>query len=219
MRLEDRTQLAPETELGRLKNDMKTANDQCTPAYKTHKGEGTSLTRELGPYLFSSLSHVPPLPLQRSDALAKGIGLLFFIQSYPAPARARSLRSDRAPARARSLRSDRAPARARSLRSDRAPARARSLRSDRALAWARSLRSDRALARARPLRSDRAKRVFCCCVAILFELLFDDSCFFRKAFRKEESITKKYLSKKVSTFFFFGDLDVNFVVTVFDPNS
>ncbi|KAF3599349.1 hypothetical protein F2Q69_00035778 [Brassica cretica] len=33
--------------------------------------------------LFSSLSHAPPLPLQRSDALAKGIGLLFFIQSYP----------------------------------------------------------------------------------------------------------------------------------------
>ncbi|KAG5400607.1 hypothetical protein IGI04_015214 [Brassica rapa subsp. trilocularis] len=33
--------------------------------------------------LFSSMSHVPPLPLQRSDALAKGIGLLFFIQSYP----------------------------------------------------------------------------------------------------------------------------------------
>ncbi|KAF3602479.1 hypothetical protein F2Q69_00037934 [Brassica cretica] len=109
MRLEDRTQLAPETELGRLKNDRKTANDQCTPAYKTQKGEGTSLTRELGPYLFSSLSHVPPLPLQRSDALAKGIGLLFFIQSYP---------------------------------------------------------------------------------AILFELLFGVSRFFRKAFRKEESITK-----------------------------
>uniref|UniRef100_A0A0D2ZQW5 Uncharacterized protein n=1 Tax=Brassica oleracea var. oleracea TaxID=109376 RepID=A0A0D2ZQW5_BRAOL len=84
---------------------------------------------------------------------------------------------------------------------------------------ARSLRSDRAPARARALRSDRAERVFCCCVAILFELLFDDSRFFRKAFRKEESITEKYLSKKVSTFFFFGDLDVNFVVTVFDPNT
>ncbi|KAF3506200.1 hypothetical protein F2Q69_00008268 [Brassica cretica] len=75
------------------------------------------------------------------------------------------------------------------------------------------------LARDRSLRSDRAERVFCCCVATLFELLFDDSRFFRKAFRKEESFTKKYLSKKVSTFFFFGDLDVNFVVTVFDPNS
>ncbi|KAF3505032.1 hypothetical protein F2Q69_00041289 [Brassica cretica] len=37
-------------------------------------------------------------------------------------------------------------------------------------------------------------------VATLFELLSDDSCFFRKAFRKEESISKKYLSKKVSTF-------------------
>ncbi|KAF3609371.1 hypothetical protein DY000_02047069 [Brassica cretica] len=33
--------------------------------------------------LFSSLSHVPPLPLQRSDALGKGIEFIFFIQSYP----------------------------------------------------------------------------------------------------------------------------------------
>ena len=57
------------------------------------------------------------------------------------------------------------------------------------------------------------------CVTIFLELLSDDSRFFRKAFRKEESISKKYLSKKFSTFFFFGDLDVNFVVTVFDPNS
>ena len=40
-----------------------------------------------------------------------------------------------------------------------------------------------------------------------------------KVFREEESISKKYLSKNFSTFFFFGDLDVNFVVTVFDPNS
>nr|VDD37440.1 unnamed protein product [Brassica oleracea] len=40
-----------------------------------------------------------------------------------------------------------------------------------------------------------------------------------KVFRKEESISKKYLSKNFSTFFFFGDLDVNFVVTVFDPNK
>ena len=39
-----------------------------------------------------------------------------------------------------------------------------------------------------------------------------------KVSRKEESISKKHLSKKFSTFFFFGDLDVNFVVTVFDPN-
>ena len=39
-----------------------------------------------------------------------------------------------------------------------------------------------------------------------------------KVFRKEESISKKYLSKNFSTFFFFGDLDVNFVATVFDPN-
>ncbi|KAF2576200.1 hypothetical protein F2Q70_00003988 [Brassica cretica] len=39
--------------------------------------------------LFSSLSHVPPLPLQRTDSLAKGIGLLFFFffQSYPAQER------------------------------------------------------------------------------------------------------------------------------------
>ncbi|KAF3585891.1 hypothetical protein F2Q69_00030630 [Brassica cretica] len=53
----------------------------------------------------------------------------------------------------------------------------------------------------------------------LFELLSDESCFFRKVFRKEESILKKYLSKKVSTFFFFGDFDVNFVAIVFDPNT
>ncbi|KAF3590742.1 hypothetical protein DY000_02024202 [Brassica cretica] len=83
---------------------------------------------------------------------------------------------------------------------------------------ARSLRSDRALARAWSLCSDRAEHAFGCCVATLFELLSDDSRFFRKAFRKEESISKKYLSKKVFTFFFFGDSDVNFVVTVFDPN-
>ncbi|KAF2559573.1 hypothetical protein F2Q68_00016783 [Brassica cretica] len=79
--------------------------------------------------------------------------------------------------------------------------------------------SDRTLARARSLRSDRAEYVFGYFVATLFELLSDDSCFFRKAFRKEESISKKYLSKKVSTFFFFGDFDVNFVATVFDPNT
>ncbi|KAF2610806.1 hypothetical protein F2Q70_00013710 [Brassica cretica] len=65
---------------------------------------------------------------------------------------------------------------------------------------ARSLRSDRALARARSLRSDRAEHAFGRCVATLFELLSDDSRFLRKAFRKEESISKKYLSKKVSTF-------------------
>ncbi|KAF2543768.1 hypothetical protein F2Q68_00031238 [Brassica cretica] len=78
--------------------------------------------------------------------------------------------------------------------------RARSLRSDQTLVRARSLRSDQTLVRARSLRSDRAEHVFGCCVATLFELLYDDSCFFRKAFRKEESISKKYLSKKVSTF-------------------
>ncbi|KAF2573202.1 hypothetical protein F2Q70_00005094 [Brassica cretica] len=100
--------------------------------------------------------------------------------------------------RAQSLRSDRTLVRARSLRSDRAPAQARSLRSNRALARTRSLRSDRALARARSLRSDRAEHVFGCCVATLFELLSDDSCFLRKAFRKEESISKKYLSKKLA---------------------
>ncbi|KAF2620221.1 hypothetical protein F2Q68_00039976 [Brassica cretica] len=83
----------------------------------------------------------------------------------------------------------------------------------------RSLRRNRAPARARSLPSDRAEHVFGCCIATLFELLSDDSHFFCKAFRKEESISKKYLSKKVSTFFFFGDLDVNFVSTVFDPNK
>ncbi|KAF3587763.1 hypothetical protein F2Q69_00029421 [Brassica cretica] len=65
---------------------------------------------------------------------------------------------------------------------------------------ARSLRSDRAPARARSLHNDRAEHAFGCCVATLFELLSEYSRFFRKAFRKEESISKKYLSKKVSTF-------------------
>ncbi|KAF3569521.1 hypothetical protein DY000_02012198 [Brassica cretica] len=37
------------------------------------------------------------------------------------------------------------------------------------------------------------------------EMLARDA--FRKAFRKEESISKKYLSKKLSAFFFFGHLD------------
>ncbi|WZZ78736.1 hypothetical protein YC2023_099308 [Brassica napus] len=65
---------------------------------------------------------------------------------------------------------------------------------------ARSLRSDQALARARSLRSDPAEHAFGRYVATLFELLSDDSCFLRKAFRKEESISKKYLSKKVFRF-------------------
>ncbi|KAF3561560.1 hypothetical protein DY000_02015145 [Brassica cretica] len=104
------------------------------------------------------------------------------------------------------------------LSSDRALARTRSLRSDRA-ERARSLRSDRALARARLLRSDRAEHAFGRCVVTLFELLSDVSCFLRKAFRKEESIPKKYLSKKVFHFLLRTFLNVNFVVTVFDPNS
>ncbi|KAF3535288.1 hypothetical protein F2Q69_00022509 [Brassica cretica] len=66
---------------------------------------------------------------------------------------------------------------------------------------ARTLCSDRALSRARSIRSDRAKHAFGLRVATLFELLADDSRFLRKAFRKEESISKKYLSKKVSTFY------------------
>ncbi|KAF2537201.1 hypothetical protein F2Q68_00020353 [Brassica cretica] len=69
---------------------------------------------------------------------------------------------------------------------------------------ARSLRSDRALARARSLRSDRAEHAFGRCVATLLELLSDDSSSLRKAFRKEESISKKYLSKKVFRFLLRG---------------
>ncbi|KAF2574876.1 hypothetical protein F2Q70_00002387 [Brassica cretica] len=72
---------------------------------------------------------------------------------------------------------------------------------------------------ARSLRSDRAEHAFGRGVATLFDLLSDDSHFLRKAFRKEESISKKYLLKKVFSFFSFGDLDVNFVATVFDPNT
>ncbi|KAF3609648.1 hypothetical protein DY000_02046139, partial [Brassica cretica] len=49
----------------------------------------------------------------------------------------------------------------------------------------RSLRSDRALVQTRSLRSDRAEHVFGHCIAILFELLSDDSRFLRKAFREE----------------------------------
>ncbi|KAF3513595.1 hypothetical protein F2Q69_00004278 [Brassica cretica] len=67
--------------------------------------------------------------------------------------------------------------------------------------WLRNeLELGRYKARAWSLRSDRAENAFGCCVATFFELLSDDSRFFRKAFRKEESISKKYLSKKVSTF-------------------
>ncbi|KAF3530123.1 hypothetical protein DY000_02041507 [Brassica cretica] len=90
--------------------------------------------------------------------------------------------------------------RPRSLRSDRTSARARSLRSDRA--DERSLLSDRASARARSLRSDRAEHAFARCVATLFELLSDDSRFLRKAFRKEESISKEYSSKKRNNYSF-----------------
>ncbi|KAF2595388.1 hypothetical protein F2Q70_00042303 [Brassica cretica] len=113
--------------------------------------------------------------------------------------------------RAQSLRSDRASVRARSLRSDRARAEARSLQLGRYVATerkhARSLRSDRASpsgANARSLRSDRAKHAFSRCVATLFELMSDVSCFLRKAFHKEESILKKYLSKKVFRFLLRG---------------
>ncbi|KAF3500195.1 hypothetical protein F2Q69_00044092 [Brassica cretica] len=74
------------------------------------------------------------------------------------------------------------------------------------------LMSYRRFGRARSLLSDRAEWAFGRYVAILLEFLSDDSSLFRKGFRKEESISKKYLSKKFPTFFFFGDLDVNFVV-------
>ncbi|KAF3572070.1 hypothetical protein F2Q69_00058609 [Brassica cretica] len=67
---------------------------------------------------------------------------------------------------------------------------------------ARSLR--RSLARARSLSSDRAEHAFGRCVATLFELFSDVSCFLRKAFRKEESISKKYFSKKVFRFLLRG---------------
>ncbi|KAF3501590.1 hypothetical protein F2Q69_00043345 [Brassica cretica] len=81
---------------------------------------------------------------------------------------------------------------------------ARSLRSDRALARARLPRSDQVSARARSLRSDQAEHAFGRHVATLFELLSDDSCFLHKAFRKEESISKKCLSKKVFRFLLRG---------------
>ncbi|KAF3518714.1 hypothetical protein DY000_02061387 [Brassica cretica] len=56
------------------------------------------------------------------------------------------------------------------------------------------LMSYRRFGRARPLRSDRAEHELGRCVATLFELLSDVSCFLRKAFH------------------------VNFVATVFDSN-
>ncbi|KAF3596466.1 hypothetical protein DY000_02021818 [Brassica cretica] len=47
-------------------------------------GEFWTAVLTVSQILFSSLSHAPPLPLQRTDALAKGIGLLlFFFQNYP----------------------------------------------------------------------------------------------------------------------------------------
>ncbi|CAN7078089.1 unnamed protein product, partial [Brassica oleracea var. botrytis] len=63
---------------------------------------------------------------------------------------------------------------------------------------ARLLHSDRALARS--LRSDQAEHAFGRWIVTPFELLSDDSRFLRKAFRKEESISKKYLLKKVFRF-------------------
>ncbi|KAF3602409.1 hypothetical protein F2Q69_00036371 [Brassica cretica] len=62
-------------------NKRKEEMDTCFPT--SHKKK-LKKRPEYTIALFSSLSHAPPLPLQRSDALAKGIGLLFFIQSYPA---------------------------------------------------------------------------------------------------------------------------------------
>uniref|UniRef100_A0A0D2ZPK6 Uncharacterized protein n=1 Tax=Brassica oleracea var. oleracea TaxID=109376 RepID=A0A0D2ZPK6_BRAOL len=85
-------------------------------------------------------------------------------------------------------------------------------------AKARSLHSDRTLARARSLRIARAEHAFGRCVATLFELLSDDSRFLCKAFRKKESISKDYSSKKVFFVFFYGLSDIDFVVTDFDPN-
>ncbi|KAF2593546.1 hypothetical protein F2Q70_00043891 [Brassica cretica] len=76
------------------------------------------------------------------------------------------------------------------------------------------LMSYRRFGRARSLRSDRAEHAFGRCVATLFELLSDVSCFLRKAFRKEESISKKYLSKKVFLFSSSNVLIVNFVVSI-----
>ncbi|KAF3562636.1 hypothetical protein DY000_02015170 [Brassica cretica] len=64
----------------------------------------------------------------------------------------------------------------------------------------RSLHIDRALVRTRSLRSDRAEHVFGHCVTILFKLLSDDSRFLRKAFRKEESISKKMRTDRRKTF-------------------
>nr|VDD09174.1 unnamed protein product [Brassica oleracea] len=72
------------------------------------------------------------------------------------------------------------------------------LMSYRGFGRARSLRSDRADERS--VAIDRAEHAFGRCVATLFELLSDDSHFLHKAFRKEESISKKYLSKKVFHF-------------------
>ncbi|KAF2560281.1 hypothetical protein F2Q70_00017353 [Brassica cretica] len=90
------------------------------------------------------------------------------------------------------------------------------------------LMSYRRFGRGRSLRSDRAEWMFGLYVET--ELWLELGCYVAterstclvssaKVFRKEESIPKKYLSKKFSTFFFFGDLDVNFFVTVFDPNK
>ncbi|KAF3584223.1 hypothetical protein F2Q69_00027707 [Brassica cretica] len=55
-------------------------------------------------------------------------------------------------------------------------------------------------------------------VATLFELLSNDSRFLRKAFRKEESISKSICRRRFLRFLLrkFG---LNFVATVFDPNN
>ncbi|KAF3545563.1 hypothetical protein DY000_02007764 [Brassica cretica] len=61
----------------------------CLFLYRSTESDSFKLLREIHCWISEvtlillGLSHVPPLPLQRSDALAKGIELLFFIQSYP----------------------------------------------------------------------------------------------------------------------------------------
>ncbi|KAF3530941.1 hypothetical protein DY000_02038859 [Brassica cretica] len=71
---------------------------------------------------------------------------------------------------------------------------------------------------ARSLRSDRAEHAFGRCVATLFELLSDDSRFLPKLFVKK-NLFRKSVCRRRFFVFFFGDLDANFVATIFDPNS
>ncbi|KAF3504495.1 hypothetical protein F2Q69_00042630 [Brassica cretica] len=120
--------------------------------------------------------------------------------------------------RARSLRSDRTSVRARSLRSDRAPARAWSLRSDRAeWTFGRYVATEPWLELGRFVATERST----CSVAA--QRSISSSCSMTRVSSAKLFVKKNLFRKSICRRrflrFLFGDLDVNFVATVFDPNK